>query len=302
MTASNNSRQYAFVAESTFGVTPASPNTQLIELVDFTGDLNATQLSSASLNSHRQTSDARRGNLSAEGELQVEMVAGNYDPFLAAVMGSAWIGNVLKVGNTKSSYAIEEGFLDLGQYRVFNGMTFNTFAVEINTDNLITATFGLLGAGATAFSGSSIDASPTAVTTKPKFFHEEGTISEGGTPIAYLSAVSFELNNNITGNYALGSTSYHSLSLGRVSVTGTITGLCDSFALYNKFVNNTDSTLSVVLSAGSPAETLTFAFPKVKYTSGTIQRSDTGPVMFELGFEAVYDSTAATSMSITRSA
>lgn len=302
MSAQNSARQYAFIPEVTFGVTPASPNTQLIEVVDFTGDVNTTQLSSQSINPHRQTTDARRGNLSAEGELQVELTPDNYDTFLEATLGGTWTTNVLKVGNTKRSFAIEEGFVDIAQYRVFNGVTFNSMSVTIDTDNLINATFGLLGAGATPFSGTSIDGTPTAVVTKPKFFHEEGTISEGGSPVAYLSAVSFELTNNITGNYALGSTSYHSMSLGRVAVTGTITGLTDSFAIYNKFINNTDTTLSVVLSAGSPAETLTFAFPKVKYTSGSIQRGDTGPVMFELGFEAVYDSTSATSMSITRSA
>ena len=302
MSAQNSRRQLAFVAESTFGTTPATPQTQLIEFVSFDGDLNAEQLNSASIRSDRQIGFSRRGNLGVEGSLVVELTPDNYDTFLEATLGGTWTTNTLKIGNTARSFAIEEGFGDIAQYRTFNGMTFNTLSMEVTPDALVQASFGLMGSGATAFSGTSIDSTPTAVTKKDVFYHEGGTINEGGSPVAFITAINFELTNNLSGNYALGSTAYRSMSLGRAEVTGTVTALFESVALYNKFRNSTASSLSFILSAGSPAETLTFTFPDVRYTSGTLQRGDTGPVLVELGFTAVYDTVSATSMSITRSA
>lgn len=302
MSAQNSRRQLAFVAEGTFGTTPATPQTQLIEFVTFDAELNAEQLNSTAVRSDRQVGFSRRGNLGVEGSLAVELAPDNYDAFLEATLGGTWTGNVLKIGNTARSFAMEEGFTDIAQYRVFNGVTFNTLSMQVTPDALIQATFGLMGSTATAFSGTSIDSTPTAVTKKDVFFHEGGTINEGGSAVAFITGISFELTNNITGNRALGNTAYRSMSLGRVEVTGTVTALFENTALYNKFRNSTTSSLSFALSAGSPGETLTFTFPDVRYTSGTLQRGDTGPVLVELGFTSIYESAAGTSLSITRSA
>jgi hypothetical protein len=302
MAASNSRRQLAFIPETVFGTTPATPQTQLIEFVSFDADLTSEQLNSAAIRADRQIGFSRRGNLSAEGSLVVEMAPDNYDTFLEATLGGTWTTNVLKIGNTARSFAFEEGFMDIAQFRVFNGVTFNSLSMEVTPDALVQATFGLMGSTATAFTGTSIDSTPTAITKKDVFFHEGGTINEGGAPVAFVTGITFELTNNLAGNRALGSSSYRSMTLGRAEVTGTVTALFESVTLYNKYRNSTTSSLSFVLSAGSPAETLTFTFPDVRYTSGTLQRADTGPVLVELGFTAVYDSASATSLQITRSA
>lgn len=302
MSAINAARQYAYVPEVTFGTTPAVPQTKLFEVVDFSLEQTSSQLSDPSIQSNRQTTYSRRGNAGVEGDFSVVMCPDNYDEFLEAVLGGTWTTNVLKVGNEKRSFAVEEGFTDVAQFRTFNGVTFNTLSMEITPDALVQASFSTMGSAASAFTGTSIDVSPTAITPKDKFFHEGGTITEGGSTVAYITAISFELTNGLTGNYALGSTAYRSMSLGKVAVTGTVTALFEDATLYNKYRNNTESTLSVALVAGSPAETLTFAFPKVKYTSGALTRAESGPVLVELGFEAVYDTTAASTLTITRSA
>ena len=301
MSASNQRRQVAFVPEIVFGTTPGTPQTQLIEIVEFDLDLTSEQLNSTSIRSDRQVGFSRRGNQSAEGNLVVELVPDNQDAFLEATLCGTWTSNVLKIGNTPRSFAVEEGFMDIAQFRTFNGVVFNSLSVEVTPDALVQATFGVMGAGSTAFTGTSIDSTPTAIVKKDVFFHEGGTITEGGLSAAFITGISFELTNNITGNRALASTAYRSMTLGRVEVTGTVTALFESVALYNKYRNSTTSSIALTLTAGSPAETLTFTFPDVRYTSGTIQRSDSGPVLVELGFTAVYDTTAATSLTITRS-
>jgi hypothetical protein len=301
MSAQNSRRQYSFIAESTFGVTPATPTMQAFEVITFDPELTAEQLSSQTIRADRQTSFSRRGNKGVEGGMSVEMVADNFDWALEAVMGGTWTGNALKIGNTKRSFAVEEGLVDIGSYRVFNGITFNTLAMSITPENLITAEFGLMGKG-TAEWGATVASVLTPITTKSVFFHEEGTISEAGSPSAIMTAISLNLTNNVTGNRVLGNSSYRSMNLGRVQITGQVTALFEDATLYNKFYNSTASTLAFVLSAGTPAETLTFSLPNVKYTAGSIVRADTGPVLAQLDFQADYDTVAGTSLTITRSA
>lgn len=298
MSAVNARRQYAFIPEVTFGVTPGTPQTQLIEVVEFDGDLTAQQLSGNTIQAHRQTAFSRRGNTATEGKLDIELCPDNFDWALEAVLGGTWTTNVVKVGATARSFAIEEGFTDIAQYRTFNGVSFNTLSMNVTPQALVTASFGFIGSGTSAFSGTSIDTTPTAITAKDSFFHENGVITEGGSTVAYITGIQYELSNNLTGNYALGSSAYRSVSLGKVKVTGTVTALAESVALYNKFKNSTDSSLQFQLAAG--AKTMTFKFPKVKYTEGKLNRGSEGPVLVELKFEAVYDTTDATSLMITR--
>jgi hypothetical protein len=302
MSAVNQLRQYAFVPEVTFGVTPGTPQTQLIEVVSFDGNLEPSQLSDNSIRPDRQVAFSRRGNNAAQGSMVVKMCPDNYDVLLEAALMGTWTGNTLKIGSTKRSFAFEEGFTDIDQYQVFNGVTFNTFEIKVDTENLVEASFGFMASGVTALTGTSIDSTPTAIVTKDKFSHEGGTVSEDGSPLAHITAVSLTLNNNYTGNYAIGNTSYRSVSPGKASVSGSLTALFESPAFYNKFLNSTDSVISFTLAAGSPAETLTFKVSKVKYTSGTLQRGETGPVFVELGYEGVFDTTDATTLMITRSA
>ena len=301
--ASSSNTQLAYIAETVFGVTPDTPNTQLLEYVDFTGNLNAAALEDPSITPSRQQSYSRRGNVMSEGALNVILCPDNYDDFLESALMGTWTTNVLKVGSTRKSFAIEQGFKDLTQFRVFNGMVVNTLNVAINTEGLVTTSFGFMGKSTTAFSGTSIDATPTSVSSKDKFFHENGTFKEGGSTVGYLSSIDFTLTNNYTATYALGSTSVRDLTAGQVAITGTVTALFENVTFYNKFINNTESELEFTLTAGSPAETLTFNLPRVKYTAADLPiPGNSQPINVTMQFSAIYDSTDATSLTITRSA
>ena len=302
MTIAAGSRvQLAFVPEVTYGVTPATPQTQVLDFVNFTGGLNPQTISDPTIKSNRQKSYARRGNVATEGSLEVVLRPDNYDTFVEAALMGSWVANTLKVGTTKRSFAIEQSFQELAQHRVFNGTTVATMAINVPLNELVTATFGFQGANTTAFTGTSVDATPTAVTSKPGFFHEGGVFKEGGVTVGYLSSIQFELNNNVTTNYALGVLGARDVSAGVVSITGTVTALFEDVSFYNKFVANTDSSIEFTLTAET-AETMTFKMARVKYTSGSIPVNSDGPLSVEMKFEALYDDTDGSAMTVTRSA
>lgn len=294
-----NRAQLALVLETAYGVTPTTPSTQAIEYVTFNGNLAANALSDPSIRSDRQTAYSRRGNSSTTGTLEVVLAPEQHDMLIEAALMGTWTGDELMVGTTKRSFAVEQGFLDLALYRVFNGVMVNTWSFNVTPEELVTSSFGLIGSSTTAFSGTSIDGTPTAPPVVDKYFHEGGSFNEGGAAIAYLSSITGEVNNNITGAYALGALGYRNLTAGKVAVTGTVTGLFESAALYNKFRNDTDTSLSFTLVA-SGSHSFQVNLPRVKYTSGTITSTGNAGVTVSMNYEALYDGTLGNTMRIVR--
>jgi hypothetical protein len=68
--------------------------------------------------------------------------------------------------------------------------------------------------------------------------------------------------------------------------------------MYNKFLNETESALSVTLDG--PAGDLTILLPRIKYSGGEVPVTGEGPVVLDMPFQALRDATAATNIQITR--
>ncbi|MEJ7929846.1 phage tail tube protein [Ramlibacter sp. AN1015] len=296
--AQGSKRQLAYIVETTYGVTPATPQTKLLDFVNFTGDLNAPEVESQTIRPNRQSTGSRRGNTSTAGDLTLELTPDNADELLEAALQGTWAANVLKVGSTQRSFSIEEGFTDMPQFRVFTGSVFNTLSMELNTEGYVNATLGFMGKTTTPFSGTSICGTPTAPSAKEAFYHEGGVFKEGGSTVGFLSALSFELSNNVTANNALGVTGVRAMTSGKAVVTGTVTALFEDVSFYNKFVNNASSSLEFTITSG--AESLTFKFSKLKYTQADIQSDGDAGVTVQMTFRAEYDAADDTTMMITR--
>lgn len=296
--AQGSKRQVAYVFENTFGITPATPQTKELAFTEFTGNLNAPEVQSQTVRSNRQHTGSRRGNISTEGSFSIELTPGNADDLLESVMQGTWTEGELRIGSNQRSIAFEEGFTDIGQYRVFNGSVLNTLSMEVTPDSYVKASFGFIGKSTSAFTGTSICAVPTPVADGEQFFHEGGVFKEGDMPVGYLSAVKFDLTNNAKSSNALGVTGVRAITSGKAMVTGSVTALFESVDFYNKFVNITESSLEFTLTSGD--DSLTFAFPKLKYSNGKITSSGDAGVTVEMSFTAEYDETDDTTLLITR--
>jgi hypothetical protein len=299
--AQGSKRQLTYIKESVFGVTPTNPQTTALDFVSFTGNLETPEIQSATVRSNRQVAGARRGNISTKGDLAVEMTPDNVDPLLEAVMQGTWDQNTfdLKVGSNQRSFTIEEGFTDLNVFRKFTGCVFNTLSMDITPDAYVKATFGFMGKDSGLMTETPLSATPTPAGAGEGFFHEGGMFREYGVDVGYLSAISFELNNNAAANNALGVTGVRSITSGKAVVTGTVTGLFEDVNAYNRFANDTETQLqfSIVNAAGRRLE---FSFPKVKYTSGAIQAEGDAGVTVQMQFTAVYDDASGTTLQINR--
>lgn len=290
-----------YVVESTFGTTPGSPTMKTIPINSHTLDLRKAGVESAEIRSDRQVAVYRHGNKSAEGDIEVEFRPDDYDDFLeSALFGQFTTAGVLKLGTTFQSMSIEDGALDIDQYRLFTGMAVNSLNLSVQPNQMILATFGMMGKTMT-ISGSSADASPDAALSDDPFDAFSGTISEGGSPIAVVSGLELTVENNIEPAFVIGSDTTAQMEYGRGRVTGQFTAYFEDAALINKFINETESSLEFELASTVTGDTYTFEIPKIKYSGASVPLNDEQSRLVTLPFIGLYNSSDATSLLITKS-
>lgn len=297
-TATGSKTKVRYIAEVTPGTTPATPTMQELDFTSFEAVLNTPVLNSNVISPTRQNKSARRGNTSVAVTLGTELCSTNYDAFIAGLFQSSWSTDVLKPGSTDKHFSFEQEFSSLTKFRVARGMMVNTMDVATTTDNYVTANFGLLGYTLSDFDGTSVATTSTPVTSRASFYHEGGLFEEGGVAYGAFTNISFSITNNAEAQNTLGTTGVRSITSGRFDVTGTLTALFEDEALYNKFVNDTTSTLKVRFVDGT--KSLEFFFPAVKYTAASIPVANNGVITVQMSFVAVYDDASAASLMVTR--
>jgi len=210
-------------------------------------------------------------------------------------------GDKVKVGTTRRSFTIERKFADLTipEWHRYTGCEIDGFSLSVAPDALVTGTFNViaqdLSIGTAILSGATYG---TATTTEP-FDSFNGTITEGGGAIAIVTAVDLTLENGLNPLFTIGSSTTSRPSIGKSRVTGSLTTYFQSKALMDKFINETAS--SLVFTLTDPAgNSNTYTIPNIKYTGGQPDTSGEGEITISFPFQALYDSTELSNLTIER--
>lgn len=290
-----------FVSEATYGTTPATPAFKPFPHTGTNLAMTKDGLESEKLRGDRQVEDFRHGNQSISGDITAELEYGDLDDILQAVLCGTWASDVLKAGTTRRSFTIERKFADLStpEWHRYTGCEFNTFALSVSPNAIVSATFGVIGKGlalATSAIVGSTYASPSAVQPFDSF---TGSIQEGGSPIAIVTSIEFTLENGLEPLFSVGSKTTNRPSIGKSRLTGTMTTYFESKTLYEKFINETSSSILLEL-IDLDGNTYDFDFSNVKYNSGQPDVSGEGAVTVSMDFIALYDATDTSQIVITR--
>jgi hypothetical protein len=298
MGASDFARDIAFVPEVTYGTTPGTPTMKFLR---FTGGFlnpEKNNFVSEEVRSDGQINDMRHGMRRVPGDLGFELSYGAYDDWLQAALGGTWTTNVLKAGRTERYFSCEERHTDLTQFAVTTGVVVNSMSLSIQPDAMVTGSFGVIGRNQT-WSGTSLG-TPTAVASHPPFSGFTGAILEGGSSIANLTALELNLERNVEPVYVVGPSDLaKEKTIGQNNVTGTATFLLESAAMINKFLNETESSISVTLD-GPAGGDLTILIPRVKYSAATRQRGVGSSLIVTMPFQALYSTGQASNLVMTR--
>lgn len=297
--AQNSRHGLAYVAEGTFGTTPGTPSMLALRHTSTSLTLSKETFVSAEIRADRQIDDMRHGTETVTGDIGFELSYGAFDDWLEAALMGAWNTDALVVGTTISSFSVERRWTDISQYQVLTGCVPNTLSLSIQPNAMVTGTMGIIGKGS-SISGTSLG-SPSEVASNAPFDGFSGAITEGGSAIGTVSSLELNLTNNLDPSFVVGAETTPQLIYGRSNLTGTMTCYFEDAALLNKFIHETESSLSVTLTDPAGNE-LQVDVPRLKYTGGDVPASDAdGAALLTLPFQGLYDATDG-NFKLTRTA
>lgn len=304
--ASGSNHSMAYVAESTYGVTPTTPAFKPFRHTGTTLGLSKDTLQSEELRSDRQIACFRHGNKQVGGDVSSELSFTDFDDLLQAVLCGTWQTGTpvagtdrLRVGTTRRSFTIERNFADIAQRLRYTGCEFNSFNLSVAPNQIVTATWGIIGKDQDSNNGAIAGATYAATQGGCPFDSFSGSVTEGGSAIGIITAIDLTLENGIEPSFVVGSPVTAGNTIARSNVTGSLTAYFENMVLLNKFLNETASSLVFTLQneAGS---VLRFELPNIKYGSGQPDVSGDGSVTISLDFQALYDATATSNLVIDR--
>ena len=295
----------SFITEATFGTTPAGP---LLNLPFSTHSLNLTKdrVAGTDIQADRMARVDRHGNRQVGGDIVVDLRDGDFDVFLESAMLNTWATNVLKVGTTPKFLSIEDYAADINQRRLFTGMSVSTMGISLAPNQMVTTTFGMVGKDMTITQPSPY-VDPTPASGAQPFDAYSGDISIGDVGNAVASAIvtslDFTLNNSYAPTFVIGDDSAPSLEYGRAEVEGTLTAYFEDQNLIERFLNETESALTVSVDDPTGANAYTFTFPRIKINSADVGVDGPTSRMISMSFVALYDDSVGgldTNLMITK--
>lgn len=259
--------------------------------------LSKDSFQSQELRSDRQIADLRHGIFSVSGDIPVELSHTSFDDIIESAMYSDWNSDdTIVTGTTEKSFTLQKHFSDINQYHVFPGCIVNTWTISVTPNGIITSTFNVMGETmetTQALTGA------TAKSANSPFDSFTGTLTEGGSPNALITSIDFSLSNGLSTLPVIGSNKTQGLVDGRSNTTGTVSAYFANPTLLDKFIDETESSLSFQLGDG--VNTMTFEMPRIKYSGGDNPVNGEGPIALNMPFQALYDSGVGYTLKITRS-
>lgn len=291
------------VAEDSYSVTPDSPVFDMVRHTSTTLGLSKDSIQSEELRDDRQIADFRHGARQVGGDIGFELSYGTFDAILEATLGGTWESNVLKAGTMRRFFTIERYFADLlaadNPFHRFVGVEFNTMALQINANAMITGTFGVLGRDMVTDTAILPGATYNAPTTTSPLDSFTGELKESGAVIAVVTEIALNVENGLDPRFVVGSKVSIKPSIGRSNVTGTVTAYFENSSLINKFINEDESSVSIDLP-DKAGNVLNITLPRIKYSGGQPDVSGEGPITLAMPFQALLDSTTGTNIILTR--
>ena len=292
----------SFVTEVTFGTTPAGSFTNL-PFTTHSLNLTKDRVAGNDIQSDRMPRVDRHGNRQVAGDIVVDLRDGVYDTFLESAMLNTWATNVLKVGVTPKFLSIEDYAADIDQARLFTGMTVSTMGISLAPNQMVTTTFGMVGKDMTV---SATQKTQTAAANNAPFDAYSGDIAIGNvgaaSAVAIVTGLDFTLNNSFAPTFVIGDSAAPSLEYGRAEIEGTITAYFEDTALINRFLNETETELEVSVNDPTGTNAYTFLFPRIKINSADVPVDGPTSRIITMSFVALYNTTEASNLVITRAA
>jgi len=236
------------------------------------------------------------------GDYGIEFSAESFDDQLEAVLGGTWTADVLKAGVVRRSFSILRHFTDLQSadkpFHLFAGCEYNTLTLSVTPNTIVTGAFGVLGQDLGVDTVEPTGATYDASTTDCPFDGFTGEILEGGVSIGIVTEISLSLDNGLEPRPVVGDDKTIRPTISMSNLSGSMTVYFEDSVMLEKFINETSSSITLTLERGGNSYVIDL--PNVTYTGGQPDISGTGSIVLTMPFQALYDETSESQVSVTR--
>lgn len=222
----------------------------------------------------------------------------------AGVAGCQVSSSRLGNGTTERFFTVERAHNDINQFFAFRGMSAAKLAMAFATGAITTGSFDFMGKDVVRDGATLLPGTPVASQTYDVMNAVDGVgvVLENGVELAgtFVQSLKFNLDNKLRGREAVGQLGAVSLASGTLEVKGEIVVYLADGTLYDKFLNNTATSLQWTSLDGS-TNGYAFQFPRVKYDDAKVQAGGLDQdCVLSIPFTAILDSTTGLAMIVDR--
>jgi len=303
--ANGSERRTAYVAETVFGTTPATPAFKLLRITGGSLRTSKGTVTSDEIQADRNIRDELMVSQDVTGSYDFELTGDTFDDFIAAALRGAWASNVLKNGVLRPSFTVEEtiSFGGANSFSRFTGVAVNTMSLNLPSRQKVTGSFGLMGAQETLADTIVTGATYAAANTNQPATASAnvGTLSVGGTTTPFrVKSLTLEVNNELRVRDAVGTMFSAEFGAGRANVTGTIECYFEGNDQYQAVLDHGSGAISFTVGVEANKK-YTILVPKARFLDGARNPGgNTDDAMISLPFRGIYDATTQASIQITR--
>lgn len=287
--------------ETTYGLAPVASNAFVLPYVSESVRQSRNLVTSKTIRSDRNPYPPARGNVEVSGDINFEL-SPQYGRLFKHIFGAvdstgaeAPYTHVFTIAALPVGMTIEKQFVGIAvpKYFQYMGCKVNSFKLSARTEGMIDCSVSMMGKKEVV-SGESFDATATDLGHTP-FDSMDASIAEGAVELATVTEIDFTLENGLDGgNYVIDRTGQRrSLPAGTSRVSGNVRAVFEDVTLYNKAINNTETSLSVSLTKGTGAgttgnEKFTLDVPELIFSPNAPVVSGPAGIVVELPFEGYY--------------
>lgn len=222
-----------------------------------------------------------------------------------AVANSVISASRLSNGANQRSFTLEKNFTDIGKFLAYRGMAVNKLSLNFESGAICTGSFEFIGQTASAM----LDASSLPGTAQQSQSYDVmnaitgvGQLLENGAPMAntFIKSLKLDFDNSLRGQTAIGTFGFVGVAGGTIAVKGSAVIYLADGTMYDKFVNNTSSSISWRVKDGA-GNGYVITLPKLKYADAkVVAGSMNQDATLEMPFTALLDPVTQRTMLIDR--
>lgn len=211
-------------------------------------------------------------------------------------------------GTSFNSCVIQRQYTDIADANArFLGQAISGFSLDASGTDTVKFNLDITGLSESTLTDASLDAIDTDAdpVTYPTMTTSEGVVWVRENAADYAcTSFQFQVGNNLRKKYALGTLGALDFNEGDFEVTGSMQAYFEDSTAYDKFLNQTETSLSICISDGTSTKghAFIFDFPMVKFTDA--QRVAGGrnqDIIADISWQALYDADEGITMRIARS-